>query len=101
MADVRTTGKDQMDVKYVARLARLHLTEEEARTFQGQLDQVLSYVRQMSRLDLAGIDPTSHARPISNVFRVDRVKPGLDRDVVLRNAPSSTNEQFTVPKIVE
>ena len=101
MADSKTTGKDRIDVRYVARLARLNLTEEEARTFQGQLDHILSHVRQLNTLDLAGIEPTSHARLLTNVFRKDEVRPGLDRDEVLKNAPDTANEQFAVPKIVE
>ena len=101
MSGSKTAVADQIDVKYVARLARLYLTEEETRTFQGQLDDILAYVRQISQLNLAGIEPTSHTRPLSNVFRKDAVKPGLDREVVLQNAPATTNEQFTVPKIVE
>jgi len=101
MADSKTTGMDRIDVRYVARLARLNLTEEEARIFQGQLDHILGYVRQINTLDLAGIEPTSHARLLTNVFRKDAVKPGLDRDEVLRNAPAAANDQFAVPKIVE
>jgi aspartyl-tRNA(Asn)/glutamyl-tRNA(Gln) amidotransferase subunit C len=101
MAESKIAGADRIDVQYVARLARLHLTEEEIRTFQAQLDHILSYVRQLSRLDLSAIEPTSHARPLANVFRKDVVTPGLDRDDVLRNAPANANEQFSVPKIVE
>ena len=94
-------GQDQINVEYVARLARLRLTADETRAFQDQLGHVLTYVRQIGKLDLSGIEPTSHARPLSNVFRKDEVRPGLDREEVLRNAPATTNEQFTVPKIVE
>lgn len=101
MADSKLPEKDQIDVRYVARLARLDLTDEEARVFQAQLSQVLSYVRQINRLDLSGIEPTSHARPMVNVFRRDTVRPGLAHDEVLQNAPASANGQFTVPKIVE
>ena len=101
MPDSKMAGVDRIDVRYVARLARLSLTEEEARTFQGQLDHILSHVRQINTLDLAGIEPTSHARLLTNVFRKDVVKPGLDRETVLRNAPVTANEQFAVPKIVE
>jgi aspartyl-tRNA(Asn)/glutamyl-tRNA(Gln) amidotransferase subunit C len=101
MADSRASGKDQIDVRYVARLARLNLTEDEVRTFQGQLDHILNHVRQINTLNLAGIEPTSHARVLANVFRKDAVKPGLDRDEVLRNAPATANGQFAVPKIVE
>jgi len=101
MAESGSSGKDQIDVRYVARLARLNVTEEEVRTFQRQLDHILSHVRQLNSLNLSGIEPTSHARLLTNVFRKDVAKPGLDREEVLRNAPSTANEQFAVPKIVE
>lgn len=101
MADSKLPEKDQIDVRYVARLARLNLTEDETRVFQAQLGQVLSYMRQINQLDLSGIEPTSHARAMVNVFRRDAVRPGLERDEVLRNAPACANDQFMVPKIVE
>ena len=90
-----------LDVSYVARLARLHLTDEEIALFRAQLDDIIGYVRKIQKLDLAGIEPTSHAHPVHNVFRPDEVKPGLDRDAVLANAPLTAQEQFVVPKIVE
>ncbi len=90
-----------IDVRYVANLARLALTEEEIATFQGQLSQIVEYVQAIDRLDVTGIEPTSHALPRYNVFRADEVRPSLDRDTVLRNAPSSRDGQFIVPKIVE
>jgi aspartyl-tRNA(Asn)/glutamyl-tRNA(Gln) amidotransferase subunit C len=101
MSDLKTADVNKIDVAYVAHLARMHLSDEEIRTFQGQLNQIVGYVRKISELNLAGIEPTSHARMIQNVFRKDEVKPSLDRDVVLKNAPMQSNNQFIVPKIVE
>ncbi len=91
----------KIDVAYVARLARLRLTDDEAKTFQAQLDQILAYMRQIGRLDLATVKPALHHRMASNVFRKDQVNPGLDRDEVMGNAPQHSNGQFIVPKIVE
>jgi aspartyl-tRNA(Asn)/glutamyl-tRNA(Gln) amidotransferase subunit C len=90
-----------IDVAYVARLARLDLTEEERARFQAQLGDIVGYVRQISRLDVSGIEPTSHAMTVHNVFRDDAVKPGLDPEVVRKNAPAILNGQFKVPRIVE
>jgi len=90
-----------IDVAYVAHLARLHLTDEELHTFQGQLGDIVDYVRQLGELDLDGIEPTSHAQPVYNVFRPDEVREGLDRDAVMDNAPASRAGQFSVPRIVE
>ena len=101
MEDDKTGRRDKIDVAYVAHLARLHLTDEEIRTFQGQIGQIVDYVRQLNRLDLGGIEPTSHAVPIQNVFRRDEVKPSLSREEALANAPERSEDQFVVPKIVE
>lgn len=100
MAEQKKMGVS-MDVSYVARLARLSLTDEERRTFQPQLDQVVGYVRQIGELDLSGVEPTSHVRPLSNVFRDDIEVPGLDHETVMRNAPETVQDQFSVPRIVE
>ena len=86
---------------YVARLARLDLTPEETEVFQAQLDGIVGYVRKIRELDLSGIEPTSHAHPVQNVFREDRVTPGLDRELAMANAPDRVGDQFRVPKIVE
>ena len=94
-------GTEKIDVSYVANLARLHLTEEERQLFQQQLEEIVGYVRKIGALDTAGIEPTSHACVVQNVFREDEVRPGLDHADVLDNAPVSANEQFMVPKIVE
>lgn len=99
--DEKPTDSRAIDVPYVANLARLALTEAEIATFQGQLSQIVDYVRTINQLDLSGIAPTSHAHPLENVFRADEVKPSLDRDAVMRNAPLSRDGQFIVPKIVE
>ncbi|MFC1462459.1 Asp-tRNA(Asn)/Glu-tRNA(Gln) amidotransferase subunit GatC [Verrucomicrobiota bacterium] len=92
---------DKIDVAYVARLARLYLTEEERAEFQGQLEQVVEYVRKIGDLDLEGIEPTSHAHLVQNVLRRDETRPGLEHEQVMENAPASADGQFSVPKIIE
>jgi aspartyl-tRNA(Asn)/glutamyl-tRNA(Gln) amidotransferase subunit C len=92
---------EHIDVGYVARLARLELTPEETHRFQGQLDQIVAYVRQIQEPDVTGIEPMSHAHPVRNVFREDEVKPGLDRETGLANAPRPIAGQFAVPRIIE
>lgn len=90
-----------MDVRDVAHLARLHLTDEEVETFQGQLDDILAYVHQLKELDVDGIEPTAHAIPVQNVYREDEIRESLDHDVVMGNAPAVFGDEFKVPKIVE
>ncbi len=92
---------DNIDVAYVANLARLELNDQEKITFQSQLDSIVGYCSKIRELDLAGIEPTSHAVPIYNIFRDDDVKDSIARDAVLRNAPSASSEQFLVPVIIE
>jgi len=61
----------KMDIEKVARLSRLELSEQERETFGNQLEQILTYMEQLNRLDTAGIEPTSHAIPVYNAFRED------------------------------
>lgn len=91
----------KIDVRYVANLARIQLNDDEVETFQGQLEQIVGYVEKIASLDVAGIEPTSHAHPLSNIFRTDEVKAGLDQETVLLNAPERVEGHFRVPKIVE
>lgn len=91
----------EMDVKYVAHLARLHLTPEEEQLFGAQLGQVLEYVAQLNQLDVSQVEPTAHAVPLANVTRPDTVQPSLPLEEVLRNAPAQADGLFLVPKIVE
>ena len=97
--NVQRTGK--IDVSYVARLARLKLTDEEKRTFQAQLEGVVGYGEKVRELDVAGVEPTAHGMPVQNVFRHDEPRDGLDQDTVMRNAPCQRDGLFVVPKIVE
>ncbi|MDD2709148.1 MAG: Asp-tRNA(Asn)/Glu-tRNA(Gln) amidotransferase subunit GatC [Verrucomicrobiae bacterium] len=90
-----------MDVRYVAQLARLNLSPDEAERFQAQLEQVLAYVEQLEQLDVKGIEPTAHAVPRSNVFRADEESSSLPVDEALGNAPQRLNNLFRVPKVVE
>ena len=101
MTGQRKSAVEKIDVGYVARLARLPLTDEEVRLFQPQLDEIVGYVRQLTQLDLSGIEPTSHPVRVTNVLRPDRPRSGLDAGVVLANAPEQIRGHFKVPKIVE
>jgi aspartyl-tRNA(Asn)/glutamyl-tRNA(Gln) amidotransferase subunit C len=101
MAGSGQNDGDKIDVSYVANLARLHLTEEETERFQGQLEQIVGYVKKISDLDVSGVEPTSHAWPVQNVFRADDLRSGLNHDEVMENAPQAASGQFVVPKIVE
>lgn len=90
-----------LDVRDVARLARIELTDEEISTFQSQLGSVLEHVEQLGQLDLTGVEPTAHANPVFNVFRTDQALPGLPRRAVLENAPHAANNLILVTKVIE
>ena len=90
-----------IDVRYVAHLARMHLSDEEADSFQTQLEQVLQHVRELSELNVDGVEPTAHAMPVNNVFRADEARDCMDREKALANAPLERGGQIIVPKIIE
>ena len=99
MASIEKT--DQIDVGYVARLARLDLSEEDAGRFQAQLERVLGYIQQLKEVEVEGVEPTAHTASIQNVIRADDVGPCLNHDDVMANAPRQNKGQFSVPKIIE
>ena len=90
-----------LDVKYVAHLARLELTPEEQQKIGEQLGKVLEYVEKLKEVDVSGIEPTAHAFPLVNVTRPDETRPSLSNEEALANAPSKANGLFMVPKIIE
>ena len=90
-----------IDVAYVAELARLELTDEEKAVFQPQLENIVKYVEKISAVDVSDIPPTMHGRAIVNALREDEVRPSMDRELALGNAPLRSATEFTLPKIVE
>lgn len=88
------------DVAHLARLARLAVTEDELDLFAGQLDVILAAVARVSEVTAADIPATTHAVPLSNVFRPDEVRPSLPRESVLAGAPSVEDHKFRVPRIL-
>ncbi len=91
----------EFDVRYVATLARLQLTDEETRTFQNQLGDVLAFVEKLKKVDVTGVEPTAHTSDVFNVFREDEVRPGLSTAQALANAPRKANDLFVVTKVVD
>jgi aspartyl-tRNA(Asn)/glutamyl-tRNA(Gln) amidotransferase subunit C len=89
------------EVQHVARLARLHLTDEEAERMREQLDAILAYIDKLRELDVEGVEPTAHAVPLVNVMRDDALVPCLPQEQALANAPDRADEFFRVPRIIE
>ena len=88
-----------LDVAYIARLARINLTDDEAKIFQKQLDAVLKYAEKIRQVDVTGIDASAHT-PF-NVFREDASRDWFTAEQALSNAPREANGLFVVPKVVE
>jgi len=92
---------DQIQVRKVAKLSRLELTDQEVQEFTGQLGAILDYVEKMNELDTDNVKPLAHCLPISNVFRQDGIKESLGTEKALANAPQRDGAFFKVPKILD
>jgi aspartyl-tRNA(Asn)/glutamyl-tRNA(Gln) amidotransferase subunit C len=88
------------DVKHVAHLARLNLSDEELETMTGQLDTILSYVAKLEELDTDNVIPTSHIFSVSNAFREDVEKESLTQEEAVKNGPQQNGEMFQVPRVI-
>jgi aspartyl-tRNA(Asn)/glutamyl-tRNA(Gln) amidotransferase subunit C len=88
---------DREQVLYVAKLARLRLSDDEVDRMAGELSQILEHVETMNELDLEGVEPTSHVVDLTNVLREDVPRDGLDKDTALAQAPDAADGGFRVP----
>jgi aspartyl-tRNA(Asn)/glutamyl-tRNA(Gln) amidotransferase subunit C len=91
----------QDDVKHIAKLARLALSDDELPRYTEQVGRILEFFDELQQLDTTGVPPTAHPIPVSNAFREDVVKPSLGADKALANAPVREGDYFRVPKILE
>ncbi len=93
---------DKDTVKHVALLSRLALDDREIVAYSAQLESILAYISKLNELDTKDTLPTSHAlSTLKNVFRKDTVKPSLDVEGVLSNAPARDGDFFKVPQVIE
>ena len=91
------------EVRRIAALAHLRLTPEDERTFAVQLSAILDYVRQLEELDVSQVEPMTHALAAGEAapLREDEVRPSLEPEEALRNAPERQGTCFKVPRIIE
>jgi aspartyl-tRNA(Asn)/glutamyl-tRNA(Gln) amidotransferase subunit C len=89
-----------IDVRYVANLARLELSDDEVATFQPQLEAILHHAEALSKLDVTGIEPTAHTATVFGRMRDDVPHTSLPPEAVLQNAPDQAQGQVRVPKVV-
>ena len=91
----------EQDIKTVASLSRLKIDSAESAEVVEQLDKFLTYVENLQSIDTENIEPTTYALPMQNVFRADKVKPSLDRELAISNAPLAEDGYFKVPRVLE
>lgn len=91
----------QIDIDYVAKLARIALSDEEKVKFSEQLVSILGYVEKLEELDTEGVEPTAHPYPMENVWQEDVVTSALPVEEALKNAPKQRQNMIVVPKVVE
>ena len=92
---------DLKQLKHIAKLARLRMTEEEALSYQNDLNEILTYVETIGELDTEAIEPMSHVLEIKNVWREDKQGKPEGQESILSNAPSRDGDYYKVPRIIE
>ena len=92
---------DHDQVRRIARLSRLILTDTEVETYADQLSRVLDYFKQLDSIDTGAVEPLDHPLPLSNVLRDDQPRDSLDADTALANAPQRQGAFFRVPKVLD
>ena len=89
------------EVRRIATLARLHLSEEESEQMAADMANIIDFADQLNELSTDGTEPSAHAIPVQNVFREDELSGSFDREALLQNAPERDEECFLVPRTVE
>ena len=92
---------DAATVRRIAHLARIKVTDAEVPHLQGELNAMLSFVEQLSEVDIAGVEPMTSVMPMEMKKRADVVDDGDIADVIVVNAPATEGHFFLVPKVVE
>ena len=89
------------EVRHIARLARVGLSEDDLALFQDQLSQILDYFQRLQEVDTENVPPTAHTLAMHNVMRDDEPRPSFDKEEVLANAPQREEDLFRVRAVLE
>jgi aspartyl-tRNA(Asn)/glutamyl-tRNA(Gln) amidotransferase subunit C len=89
------------EVRRVAALARLRLSDEEVESMQGQMSRILDYMDKLNEVDTSGVQPMAHVLDLVNVLREDRVEQRISREEGLKNAPDTDGTFFRVPRVID
>jgi aspartyl-tRNA(Asn)/glutamyl-tRNA(Gln) amidotransferase subunit C len=95
------TNIDRQQVEKVAHLSRLDLTDQELQLFSGQLSAIVEYIQKLDELKTDNVEPLAHCLPVHNVFREDTVRPSLEVEKAMENAPDRADDFFRVPQIMD
>lgn len=87
------------DIEYVAKLAKLKLSEEEKEKLTGQMGDIVGFANKISELDTENVEPTNHILKVQNVMREDEVKPSYNRNDIIANAPVKEAGCIVVPSV--
>ena len=88
-------------IKYLEKLARITLNEDEEKKVGNEFQDILTYIDMLNELDTDGVEAMSHCFPVTNVMREDEVAPSMSPDEIVANAPESQDGYFVVPKTVD
>jgi aspartyl-tRNA(Asn)/glutamyl-tRNA(Gln) amidotransferase subunit C len=89
------------EVRHIAQLARVGLSEDDVARFQDQLSQILDYFERLQEVDTENVPPTAHTLAMNNVMREDEPRPSFDKDDILANAPQREGDLFRVRAVLE
>ena len=92
---------DEKTVRRIARLARIKITDEEAKSLEGELSGILNWVEQLDEVDTDGVEPMTRVVAQELKMREDKVTDGEIADAIVKNAPMVDDHYFVVPKVVE
>lgn len=94
-------AEPHIDVRYVANLARINLSDEEVARYSAQLEDIVGYIEKLGEVDVKGVEPSAHPIEMSNRVRRDEPVPSLHAEGFLQNTPDHSNGQLRVPKVVD
>lgn len=88
------------EIKHIADLSMLNLTEEEIEKYTANMQDIVGFANKINEIDTAGVTESTFALDTYNVFRKDEVRESFDRDMLLKNAPSSNGEAYSLPSMM-
>ncbi len=91
----------EKDVRYIADLARLQLSEDEVKSFSEDMNQILGYMERLEELDTSDVEPLEHVIDLKSRLRPDKAEKPISHEDALKNAPDADSDYFRVPKVIE